>query len=473
MAEKRRTLYIFSFKVILFIAFLLGIIYLISDYVPIKRSDKIDNSLYHLSRTQDSIDYDIFCFSNSYIYTSIDPLFLEYLTGLNSLQFCSNAQRTFFTLETIEYILEYYQPKCIIIDLSKSSASMPQERLFWSMNINGILSSNISPAELFELIKLAPDSEKKNIFFDGYSDYTAVLYNLYRWKEYKYRPRFSQMQGYLSFLPLTMQKEDFKAMSGEKFDSTYYIPGLSRNQLFDDISREKFFEFFNEFSKTGIKVIFISTIKLNSSLEGGFDSIAEKITEISPDNYFTINLNDTAVKRKLNLTKEDFSDSGHLTHSGASKVTEYLAPMISVIIQKDSSRDSIEPGEISFMNGLEISDYNLIIEDYYQKTIQLYITNPVEEYEDSTLVLSVFPKGTFLNKLSEESIKKSLKCDDTYISRKHLSRTNGGITVATVYLNTKLKKEQIDKIEISSHKSVSDYVDRRILYEQEHTSQEY
>jgi hypothetical protein len=436
----------------------------LSDIVPVNRSKRIDNSLHHLLRTQDSITYDIFCFSNSYIYTAIDPLFLEHLTGLKSLNFCSDAQRTIFTLETMRYILTYYHPKCIILDLSKPSTFLPEDRKNWSINIQGILSSDVSAKEIVRLVRLAPGPEKKNIFFEGYSQFTASLKNLYKWQDYSLRPRYAEVPGYLGYYPLLKQKEDMKTMENEKFNKIYNDTARGDQKLFDEISRKEFFNFFDEFSNEGIKVIFISSLKLNSSSESGFDSIGDRLRRMSPGNYFTINLNDEETKRELALAKDDFSDPNHMTHRGALKITELVAPVIRNIVLTDSMSFITEHSKSCFTYKSVICDYNLIIEDYYQKVLQLYLDTVPLDYEDSNLVISVFPKEEILNHLPEESKEKGAEPDLTYLNRNDFIRTNKGIITATIYLNTKLKKDQIDKIEISSRNSHYMPENNKVIY---------
>jgi hypothetical protein len=312
MVPERRHLFIFSFKAILFCVLLAGIIALISGYVPVNHSEKIDTSLEHLIRTKDTARYDIFFFSNSYIYSSIDPLYLEHLTGLKSLLFCSDSEGILFTIETIRQVLKYYRPQCIVIDLSRASTMLPEDRKSWSMNVESLLSSDVSLRNLLRIIKICPKEERMNIFFEGYSGYTAALNNLSRWKEYKKQPKSFQKDRYLGFVPLRKQSEEIKAISLKDFTKIYYDTTKNKSALFDEPSRDEFYKFFRDFAGSGIKVIFISSLKLNSRMEYGFDDVADSLINLFPKIFFKVNLNNGEVKKYLLLAREDFFDPRQL-----------------------------------------------------------------------------------------------------------------------------------------------------------------
>ena len=465
MEEKKKHLSIFSFKVILFLALLSGIIYLLSDFVPINRSEMIDNSFYHLQRTKDSVNYDIIFCSNSFIYTSIDPLYFNYLTHINGIQISSGAERIVFTIETIKYVLRHYKPKCIVMDLSINSTYLPDNERSWSFNTEALLSSGVSFSKLKKIITLTPENKLTNVFFNGFSTFTATLIHLNNWENYHKTARYSKPTGYLGFYTLLEQKEDIKEMSIEKFNKLYNDTNKSERLFFDEESKTEFFNFLNEFSDKNIKLIFLSSVKLNSSSESGFDTIAEKIREISPENYFTINLNDADTKRMLGLNKDDFSDPIHLTHSGALKVTGYVAPMIKNIVKKDSDDFNNSKNSLQFNNGLTLSGYNFIIEDYFHKTFQLYLDSIPSDYNDSSLIISVFPKPAYYSLSSNKLNDEELKSDNFYLNRTDFNYTNDEQIVATVSLKTKLKKEQIGRIEISFVESKNGSTESLMIYQ--------
>lgn len=449
MEQKKRHLFIFSFKLLILLILLLLTVHFISGYVPYRRDATIDVNLHHLNTSGINTEYDIFFFSNSHLYTSIDPLYLNYLSGLKSIYFCVPSQRTFLTIETIKAILKHHRPKCIIVDLSRSSTLMPENRKAWAFNIQGLLSSDVPFSRLVQISLLAPESERLNIILEGTSDYTASIMNLNNWKQYECRNKVAGIPGYLGFRPLTEQVQSMQEMPLSEFNGAYFNTTRNGVSLFDEVNSEYFFQFFKEFSNEGMKVLFLSSLKLNSSNEAGFDSLAVTINNLSPEYYSTINLNNVQMKQDLALTKRDFSDHNHLTHSGALQMTEYLAPIIKGLVSGDSILVQDDHKMLSF-NELTVLDYNLIVEDYYQKTLQLYFDSLPGNDQDTLFKIKVFPKMEFVTRLLKEKNQNNTKWDESFVTKDDLFHAKNGTFVATIFLKTKLKKAQIDRIEISS-----------------------
>jgi len=463
MEQGKRRLFIFSFKAILFCALLAGIIALFSDYVPKNRSEKIEISEDHLLRTLDSVNYDVFFFTNSTIYTSIDPLYLEHLTGLKGLMFCGPSQCNMFTLKTIEHFLKLYRPKCIVLDLSRVDTFLPKDRKGWSFNIESLLSSHVSITYMIKLLPKIPEQERVNLLLDGYSGYTATLGNLNRWKEFKKPEPDRYIEFYLGFVPLRKMGDNITRMTQNDFDKVYHKSKAKDSLFFDRPSREAFFSFFREFANTGIKVIFISSIKLDSRTEAGFKSLSDTIKQLSPDNYFMVNLNDIRVKDTLKLGKEDFSDNSHPNYRGAIKITEYLAPVFSAAVKPGNRYKDYSP--IAFKDSaIRISDYKLILDDYFLKTIQLYIDHIPANYKDSSLVINVIPEDRYFEGLNEKMKKKNQDLNIEYLTRDNIVKIHDGNYVASVFLRTKCPKEQINRIEIRLTGENREVTDSLTLY---------
>jgi hypothetical protein len=448
MEQGRKRLFISSFKAVLFGSLLAGIIALFSDYVPKNHSEKMEISESHLLKTMDSVNYDIFFFTNSTIYTSIDLLYLEHLTGLKGLMFCGPAQCNMFTLKTIEHVLKICRPKCIVIDLSRVDTFLPVERKGWSFNIESLLSSDVSLTYMIKHIKEIPKKERLNFLLDGYSEYTATLGNMNRWREYKKPKPDQHIEYYLGFVPLKKPGDKITRMTREDFDKVYHNSKAKDSLFFDRPSREAFFSFFRDFSKTGIKVIFISSIKLDSKTEAGFKSLSDTIKQLSPGNYFTVNLNDIKVKDTLKLGKEDFSDNSHPDYRGAIKITNYLAPVFSSVVSPSGAGQVYSP--VIFKDPeFGISDYKIILDDYFMKTIQLYFDRIPGNYRDSSLVIRVVPEDQYFEKMSENMKQKHLKLNLEYLTRDRFVKTHEGNYVASVFLQTRCPKDEIKYIEIS------------------------
>jgi hypothetical protein len=448
MVQEKRHLFIFSFKLVIFFALLAGIVNLLTSIVPINRSEKIDTSFKHLLNTSDSVRYDVLFFSNSYIYSTIDPLYFEHLTGLKSLHFCNGAQRTLFTIETIKYILGYYKPSCIIMDLSKSSTLMPADRKSWSFTTEGLLSIDLSLFNLLHILTFTPKKERANVFFDSYSNFTATLYNLNRWKEYHQPTVYPRTTGYLGFNPLTQQKDEIKNMSDDVFNKTYYNSKAGNDTLFDFQNQTGFYNYLQEFAQSGVKVIFVSSLKLNSVPESGFEAVADSIVKISPENYIPVNLNDPEVKKLLALTHRDFMDHGHLLHSGALKVTAFIARKVNGILVQGAVNEA-KKMKRDTLSEFIIRGHEMILEDYFQKTLQLYFEKIPENYIDSSMFIRVFKSEIVPDKSKADVKKSSQKPDITYLNKNDFLQIDDTTIIATVFLKTSLKKDQIGRVEIS------------------------
>ena len=106
-----------------------------------------------------------------------------------------------------------------------------------------------------------------------------------------------------------------------------------------------------------------------------------------------------------------------------------------------------------------------IIEDYFHKTFQLYLDSIPSDYNDSSLIISVFPKPAYYSLSSNKLNDEELKSDNFYLNRTDFNYTNDEQIVATVCLKTKLKKEQIGRIEISFVESKNGSTESLMIYQ--------
>lgn len=438
--------FIFSFKLIVFSVVFSLIISWLSQHVPINLDDRLQSSVEYLKDTKASTKYDVFFFSNSYVFTAYDPLYLEHLTGMKSIHFGTDAQRLAYTVETIKSILKISTPKSVVIDLSQSTTFLSKSDTTKYYHSRAFIPIGFSWSKLISLLETTDLSTDKNYILNSISMGSATLNNLNRWKDYGRRKE--KKQWYYGFLPLPKQRSNFKKMSNDVFLKRYYHSENKQSPFFDSYSYNKLYTFLKDItSSTDVKVVLVSSIKMNSSAEANFEKVAEGFKSISP-NIYSINFNDLEIKRALSLDKASFTDRTHLQHKGALAVTNFIAPLLrDICYQTNNSTLLDKEHTLLFNKGLRINDSQLVLDDHFQKTWQFYLDSIPPIYHGYKIQASVYPKKKFEERLLPYNIKKGRHFDNSSLPLTDLI-SNGNKLIGTLPLHTNLKKEEIDRIEI-------------------------
>lgn len=129
MAKSKRNLYTFSFKLLLLIGVLAGVLRLLFlPYVPDIGADK--RYLYTLNKTTKNIEtnYQMVFLGSSLSFTAYDCSTIKRELGLNSIHVNSGAQKLETTLLVADYLLkENNGVKFMVFDVSNSTLPRPHK----------------------------------------------------------------------------------------------------------------------------------------------------------------------------------------------------------------------------------------------------------------------------------------------------------------------------------------------------------
>ncbi|WKK86017.2 hypothetical protein QYS48_03030 [Marivirga arenosa] len=458
MDLRKNPSFIFSFKLVVFILLIVLISYFISDFIVPKSDERLDVSFKELrNETKDGTNYDVLFFSNSHVFTAIDPLLLENLTGIKSLHLGSSAQRTLFTIETIKAALEIHKPKVVVLDFSQNATFIPKEEEVWSFNTKGFLSIEPNLSKLRTMLEVIPHAEKPDYLINGFSGYFYALNNLNKWKNYTTKEPEAFSRGYLGFRPAASSLYE-KDTSHATWNDAYMNFNCNKEYKFfdDNVTKDYLIEFLKEYDEIGVKIVLVSSLKLYSCTEANVVKEFSEITEgTNKENIKLLNLNTPKVKKELNFNRRHYANSTHLSKFGAFELTEYLAPYFSSLVGNIRNQNSC----LKYRKGLNIHSFQLQLDDYFNKVLHLYFDSIPSDYLEYNTVINVYPKPGLEYKLMNQD-KKS---DNTYMEVKDFKKIRKGF-VADIYLDTKLMNDEIEKIDLWFYKPNSFGSGRHTIY---------
>ena len=447
--------YIFNSKSIRIIAFvvvfILATTYIFSSSIKSNSDTKLDLNLEYLEKNKDKT-FDIFFFSNSYIYTAFDPLLLKSLTGNNSIHFGTPSRRFCFEPYIINEVLKIKKPKLVVVDISTTSMKTPRREKDVFYNEQAISSFELSLPKLKQ-IYFFDDKYKKEILLKTSSQFTNIVYQLTG--ENKFNNKHKAKNGkILGFEPLTRQHPNFIKTKYE-YDSLYANPLNLKSNLsksIDSLTLKELNHIIDYFKNdTSIELLFISSVKVNSIDENDLfiDLIKSKIHGIKNINMLEMNLHSN--KKILNLKFDDFYNSSHLMLTGAYKITNFFSSYLKQNYNSLYSNNS--DNNFIFTNNLtdgkiSIKDVQVLLESGFDQDIRIISDSIDSSFLDYNTVITIVPKPEYTSKLSKYSKKKGFTTDREYLYIKDYAKV-GKYLVGRFNMKSRLKKEQIDHVELS------------------------
>ena len=303
----QRNLFIFSFKIIVFILLLAGCVRVASEVVNAKfinDSTTIIDGFY----TEKKNDIDVLVVGSSNSFCTIDPVVMYEEYGIVAYDFGSSSQPLNMTLLYLKEAFKRQNPKVVALEVNmipaNSLAKIPENRLRWGLT-NMPLSVNKLTFLYQALGKV--DAEYMSYVF-------PILRYHERWKEisksdytYPFKDKTNMTKGYLSTTETTTEAVDLSDYESE-----------GETWIEDDVA-ECFAQIVKLCEKNGTQLVLFK-----SPRQQWYSYQTKAIRELAGQ-YGIEYIDYNELVSEINLdAATDFRDGEHLNNSGAAKVTSHF-----------------------------------------------------------------------------------------------------------------------------------------------------
>jgi hypothetical protein len=156
-------------------------------------------------------------------------------------------------------------------------------------------------------------------------------------------------------------------------------------------------------------------------------------------------------KKILNMKFDDFYNSSHLMLTGAYKATNFLSSYIKQNYPSLNVENS--NGNFIFTNKhtdgkILVRNVQVLLEKGFDQDIRVVIDSIDKSFLDYNTVMTIVPKPRYISMLSKYSKKRGYLVDKEYLYIKDYSKVENYL-IGRFNIKSKLKKEQIDHIELS------------------------
>ncbi len=400
---------------------------------PIDRSfDELDE----LIETEEAPD--IIYFSNSYLFTFLDPVYLESKTGLSSVHMGAPSLALPASLLHAEEVLEKHKPKCIVFEVCPRSTGYPNTDSQWKFFSQALMSRGVSYQSLKVLWQGREHWPSNETFVDGASLTTASYNHLNKLDHYDNVTW--PAQNYRGFKPLLGGDWALhNSMTDKTFDSLYYNESYrpAERKYFEWYNDEAFCEFLKRTTDNGTKVLLVETLKLDTWSKDGLDTIKTKLEGINPEMIKLINWDTKELKTEMGFRQDDFYDLLHLRFPAALKLCEKVSPQIQEFV--DGHKETTD-GEFEVAN-LKCRYSRLYSSERSAPIMHLYFDSIPKEYEPWNLCVKVYPKKLYKDKIGDKD-----SCYTRFVSLKSAYQLKSELCL-DVPMYTMLRKSQIRKVE--------------------------
>ena len=450
MEENNNNLFIFSFKLLLFIALFVIVIQLFFiPYVPnLGEDNKYLQSLNEVKSVEKK--YDMIFFGNSYSYTAYDPTIIINELGLSSLHINSPSQILEVSLVIANDIIEKEGLKYVFFDISEPSLLRPKndKEKSWYYQTIALQEIQFSFSKFIQTSKIFPIKVYPEYYISSLSKKVGRIFRMNKREEYKVHiPEFKypDEKGSLFYLDgyfardskkKSLTKELFQIENSKKPKQTIGNKSLWNKELRNQVER-----FILKCKNKGVQVIFINSLKLRTQ-EFSVDYLGGLVAKFK--NLKVLNLN--ASRAIYNLNEHTFFDSGHLNYQGSYQVSHRLVDSLSSWYSLDKKRKIVKN-----MKLLELKDVYYHLQEGQNKFIKLEFDKIPKLLNGHQLVISIYPKDTKL--LSDYSKKKKFGSDNFYVQQPADNNIDvGNSKIIISKLKTKITEENLKKIAIYFYK---------------------
>ena len=436
-------------RIVLFFLFFSTLLIVFSNVTKDTRDQKLLHTLTYL-KSKPNKNFDIMFFSNSYLFTAYNPMYLKYLTGYNSIHFGTSARKFCFEPTMIKEVLRIQKPKLIVVDISAGILKKPEGDSYIYHNSRGFSSLDFSLLKSLAIVKYLP----KNRWFQTASLYSNVpfqLSSIFSETDHISYPN-SKNGGIYGFVGLDSSSLNEKEYE-KKYDSIYTLtPSVVNNKLTIDNESVKELNSLIEFirKRPDTQILFINGVKINSKYENQvfIDSLENSIKDYK--NISLLSLNTPESKKALNLKFDDFWSNDHLQTKGALKVTKYFSSFLKNNLKLDNSvKNLVDVFKFESKNNsiIKVKYKEVLSNQHFSSTICLIIEKDSRvDYDNIATGINVYPKKGFEKLLSKSSIEKKAKVENLYMPLTKYHSINGDL-IAFIQNTSHLDKSQIDYIE--------------------------
>jgi len=445
-------LYISNSKFVRIVLFLVVFYFIInllfSNLVTNNQDAKLTANIEYL-KTLNENNIDIFFFSNSFLFTAFDPLYLKYKTGLNSIHLGSSARRIPFELYTIKNVLKIRKPKIVVIDISSFTMRIPESNNEKVLSFNSNVISIFKPSiEKYNLISKYFPKKRNDLLIKSFSKTTNTLYQLSTINPFKKQSNSDNQGAIFGFTPILnthfLKKKEYE----DTFDSIYKIPISKHADIYKTIDSlsyvelKKTIKYFKR--RPAIELVMINTIKLNSNTENQIliDSIKQ---EANTSNIHIIEFNSSKIKSKIDFSRYDFSDKYHPSKEGSLKLTDYFIDflMSNNLINKesnDSNRTVVFKDDTK--RKIKLKNFQVLLNKLFSKKLYLVLKNPSFNIDSCVVGINVFAKKGHEKYLQ----RKDVSNDNITFPLIKSSHYNNDLLISLNF-SSKLREEDIDYFE--------------------------
>lgn len=390
--------------------------------------------------------YDLLFFTNSYLYTSLDPVTIKESIGLEALHLTSGAQRLETSVIIANEVIKKYTPSYIVFDVSTPTLPSPEidDEKMWYFQTVALQEIPFSLEKGLNVTKYFPITKHTENYVSAMSNRAGRVFRMNDLENYTEHGltsyKTSRENVYFTYNGFRATNT-YKTVGDELFKESYYKdaePIKNRDYLFGENLVALMNGFLEKTAKKGIEVVFIHSLKMSPT---AYDS---KILNGWIEKYPNVKFIDFNLNREIYpLSGKDFFDNSHLNYSASLKVTNSFVDSLSTWY----SLPRADNAELDFKY-FKFKSFFYNLNEQEDKFIKF-------EFEDEfpaalknhKLVISLYPKDTLL--LSDYSKKQKFKSDNFYIDMDEVETIeNGESKIIIQRLLSKINQKSLKDLQV-------------------------
>ncbi|MGG5485941.1 hypothetical protein [Gaetbulibacter sp. PBL-D1] len=309
-------------KILLKSCFLLFIVIIILTFFDssFKRPTKSSYAKEEYNKLKGQVD--VAFFGSSHVQSTLNPIIIDSITGLNSFNFGTPAQRFTATIPMVDMVLKKEKLKLAVVDIFEMSLGTNLNKHSKNLQYEALDNVEMSWAKFkafgdiygFEnILNLSTIIRNHNLLVQSSYYKKADLKELFYSKGF-----YTSTTTFSNEVWNKFQNKQNKLNSKHK--------KLSKKNL-TDVEKDLINQVIKQFRKAGVPFIFCSAPSYSEQYNIKYreyqNAIAEylnklKVPFLDYNNYW----------KELSLTKLDFNDPNHLNYRGSSKVSIHLSNVI-------------------------------------------------------------------------------------------------------------------------------------------------
>ncbi|MGO3182971.1 MAG: hypothetical protein ACTIJ9_09080 [Aequorivita sp.] len=394
---------------------------------------------------QEADYYDMLFFTNSYLYTSLDPIIIKERLGLDALHLTSGSQRLETSLTMAHEVIKTHTPSYVVFDVSAPTIPNPEieDEKYWYFQTVALQEIPFSLDKGINVTKYFPIKEYTEKYVSAVSKKAGRVFRMNDLENYaKREPSYktSNKNVYYTFNGF-IATNAHKTVEEKIFEESFYKelePSKNVDNLWGESLIALMNRFLDETSKRGIEVIFVHSLKMKPT--GYTSKILDGWVEKYPNvKFLDFNLN----RDKYSLSGKDFFDNSHLNYTANIQVTSSFVDSLSTWY----SLPKIENTELDFKY-FKFKSFFYNLNEQEDKFIKLEFEDEFPlELKNHKLVISLYPEDTTL--LSDYSKKLKFRSDNFYIEMdKAETIDNGDSKIIIQRLDSRINQNTLEDLKL-------------------------